>query len=863
MKKILTLILISFCLLSMVACGDSESSLDKDTILEDSNNNYYVNPKTVDFTASSKNTLTAVNLNNKTANKVISDEDYGNIKYLYVGDLTLNSSSEKVTYNGSQINLGLTFEIIITNSPKDSTSYLKVPGYGSDFENLTPDTLCDSDLENLYLGAAAKTTGEYKVVVAKYKSKVNGLSYGLGLVKASNVEEEETKTPVVNPTPNDPVTEVPTIPSGTYDELYDSNNGEDILPANLKLADDVQDGVILHAWNWSYANIEKSLNEIASAGYTTVQVSPVQQPKDYSAAYPKGWAQQWWKFYQPVSYSIAQESWLGTKADLISLCDAADEYGIKIIVDIVANHSASYTEKDTGSNEPNQLSEEVLKYEPELYNNSSKYIRSNAKSTNDSSIAGVVQGHLGMPELRTDSEFVQNMIIDLLKECIDCGVDGFRFDAAKHIETPDDGSYASNFWPTILTAATNYSASKDVTLYYYGEILNTPGSGRSWESYTKYMSITDNKTGDSIRNAIVSQNANSAANASYATGQAANKLVLWAESHDTYANDEQESTNVSQANINKTWALVAARKDATALYFARPGEIGTIGTYAWKSIEVASVNKFHNQFISADEKVYASGNYAVVERYSSTDCGAVIVNCKGTSGNVSINVSHLSDGSYSDEITGNVFTIKNGTLTGNIGSTGIAVVTKNDSLKAPVITLSQEGGFYSEKLELTVSLSFATNARVIIGDEVHYITETTTFTIDKQVANYDSIKVTVTAINEEYRVSKKAEFVRIDGVGKNYVVVENVPEEYLDTSKYTLYAWVWPSGKPGREIKVEVVGKYIMFKVNDTDNNFLLAANKAKYAFDWNINVVAQTSDFIISENGIYSASADKWVSSK
>ena len=126
-------------------------------------------------------------------------------------------------------------------------------------------------------------------------------------------------------------------------------------------------------------------------------------------------------------------------------------------------------------------------------------------TNNDSSISAVVEGNIGMPDLNTKSEFVQNMIIDLLKECIDCGIDGFRFDAAKHIETPDDGSYASDFWPNVLNAANNYASSKGVTLYHYGEILNTPGSGRNWNSYTKYMSITDNVTGNNIRKAIVSK----------------------------------------------------------------------------------------------------------------------------------------------------------------------------------------------------------------------------------------------------------------------------------------------------------------------------------------------------------------------
>lgn len=48
---------------------------------------------------------------------------------------------------------------------------------------------------------------------------------------------------------------------------------------DYNLADNVQDGVILHAWNWSYNTIKENLDTIAQSGYTTVQTSPVQQPK--------------------------------------------------------------------------------------------------------------------------------------------------------------------------------------------------------------------------------------------------------------------------------------------------------------------------------------------------------------------------------------------------------------------------------------------------------------------------------------------------------------------------------------------------------------------------------------------------------
>ena len=101
------------------------------------------------------------------------------------------------------------------------------------------------------------------------------------------------------------------------------------VSADTAIQENVQDGVILHAFNWSYNSIKENLPAIAAAGYSTVQTSPVQQPKDFSASTDV--AGQWWKLYQPVSMQIAQKSWLGTKAELTALCSEADKYGIKII----------------------------------------------------------------------------------------------------------------------------------------------------------------------------------------------------------------------------------------------------------------------------------------------------------------------------------------------------------------------------------------------------------------------------------------------------------------------------------------------------------------------------------------------------
>ena len=338
--------------------------------------------------------------------------------------------------------------------------------------------------------------------------------------------------------------------------------------ADSTLRDKVGDGVMLHAFNWSYNTIKENLPAIAAAGYTTVQTSPVQQPKDYSTSGDV--TGQWWKLYQPISFHIAEQSWLGTKDDLKSLCDEADKYGIKIICDIVSNHIANADET-----RPDTVSNQVKKYEPDFYKKRRTYTRTYKGNASDSSVQAVVQGHVSnCPDLVTNDTAVQTYIINLLKECIDCGVDGFRFDAAKHIETEDDGEYASDYWKNITTSASSYYTQKTGDdLYIYGEILNNCGADRSYSSYTKYINVTDNRTGDAVLYNVSKGKASTATNATYKSGVAASNAVLWAESHDTYEGNSGSSgysntSSVSDEDVVKAWAIVASRKDSTALFFA-------------------------------------------------------------------------------------------------------------------------------------------------------------------------------------------------------------------------------------------------------------------------------------------------------
>lgn len=569
------------------------------------------------------------------------------------------------------------------------------------------------------------------------------------------------------------------------------------------LVDDVQQGQILQCWNWSFDQIKANMKTIAEQGFSAVQTSPIQQPKESTSGASVN--DKWWMYYQPAYFKIdtTNSNALGNKTSFTAMCAEAEKYGVKVIVDAVLNH--------TGNNSRNDISNAV---DPELKNNSSCWHNISINTSNWNDRYDVTQHCMdGLPDLNTANSIVQAKATAFLKECIDCGADGFRFDGAKHIETPADASNCrSDFWPNVLGAATSYAQSKGQTVYYYGEVLNEIG-GISVSEYTKFMSVSANCASKDIRNKVNSNNASGAARKDFTfldgNNPAGDKAVLWNESHDEYVSGGSDS--ISVANMNKVWAVIGARSEACAMYFARPNnkgqQLGIGSKTGWANPEVKAVNQFNNFFGDESESLASSGNFFYNERGTS---GVVIVNCGGTSSSVSLKANKMQDGTYVDHVSGNTFTVSNGTIKGNIGSTGIAVV-YNPVVK-PKATISQSGGnFKTDTLTLTLGLANATSGTYKIGNEAaKSFTGTTTITIGKGVAYNKAITVVLTATDGTETTESTYTFQKIDPLSVNTIRFDN-----SNTNWSQVYFYIYDeSGSSVRE--------YVAWpgtKVTDVSNN--------------------------------------------
>lgn len=430
-------------------------------------------------------------------------------------------------------------------------------------------------------------------------------------------------------------------------ELADSGASDYGLPQNCK------DGNILQCFNWKLSQIKAELPNIAAAGFTSVQTSPL-QPHDGS--------NNWYWLYQPTKFTIGNE--LGTYSELQALCTEADRYGIKIIVDVVANHVAG---SDNG-NLANSV-DSVFK------NNKSTYFHNLGSSNSAGDRFSTTQKNWGMPDLNSENANIQNMVYDMVVSLKNAGVDGVRWDAAKHIALPSENC---GFW----------SKMAQIDMYQYGEILGLPADSGTdaqnteWiNEYADYIGVSDTVYSSALTSAVRDGTTYKTPGYWNKKGVSSDRIVNWAESHDSYANETSHggwTKNLDQNVVDKAYALLAARANSQTLYLSRPFQTehqsikyGVKGSTHFTSPEITAVNHFHNAMIGDEEKILGGSAYYAVLRTG----GAVIVT---KNADVDISVSNsggmVPEGAYVDEVSGSAFTVTNKTITGHVGGTCIAVI---------------------------------------------------------------------------------------------------------------------------------------------------------------------------------------------
>lgn len=571
-----------------------------------------------------------------------------------------------------------------------------------------------------------------------------------------------------------------------------SVNGETIVASSNQQVS-MKDGTVLHAWCWSFNSIKENMAAIKEAGYTSVQTSPINAVVVGNGG-DKKFTEQWYYHYQPTAYTIGNYQ-LGTEAEFIEMNRVAEQYGIKIIVDAVLNHTTS---------DYNAISSEVKSIP--------KWTHGNTLIENWGSRWDVTQNSLlQLWEWNTQNPEVQQYLLKFLKNAVADGADGFRYDAAKHIELPGEypSEFGSNFWNVILNNGSEFQ---------YGEVLQDNISRDA--DYANLMSITTSQYGHSIRDMLRNRNANAGNLGNYQAGVDPSKLVLWVESHDTYANgktdSESESAWMSDEDLKLGWAMITARAKGTPLFFSRPvgggngvrfpeqTKLGDAGSNLYKDPTIVAVNKFHNAMVGQSEYIRnpnGDTNVAMIERGTQ---GAVIANLSDSEKSLNTETK-LANGTYKDQISGKTYTVSNGRLSGSIARRSVLVLTKgDDNLASLSVQGYQEGShtFLTDTLNLTLQTSNTSEATYSVNNGAPIKFENgKVITIGSQVQFGETVTVTLSAKNAKGEtVQSVYRFTKEDPNANTTIRFEN-PDKWTDVFVYMYNAkgdkllGAWPGTK--------------------------------------------------------------------
>ena len=428
---------------------------------------------------------------------------------------------------------------------------------------------------------------------------------------------------------------------------------------------------ILHVWSWNFPTIAENMKKIADAGFTMLQTSPVNacfSPEGGNVKIFDEKEGNWYHYYQPVDWTVGNNI-VGTEAEMKAMLDSARKYDVRVLVDVLPNHTAFDIDLVTDG-----FYEAVGGREKMFHTKGLEGISDYNDRTQCTH-----QGVGGLPDVNTENPLFQKYYMQFVNKLIAMGVRGFRYDTAKHIGVHSDpidteaGVTENDFWDVATGRKEVLGVSLAVpydSLFVYGEVLqdrNVPE-----DEYAGYFGQTASSYGHVLREVLAKRSAKDVDLLSWYHSAAPEHLTTWVESHDTYCN-ANESAGLTDAQIRTGWVFLTARQNGTPLFYSRPmnstrdnywGDnlLGARGNDEFFHPEVVAVNKFRQEMEGQKEDIRISedGEVTVVNR---GDKGAAVVNFALETNTVEFPTA-LPDGEYSDAVYGQTFKVENGVLRG-------------------------------------------------------------------------------------------------------------------------------------------------------------------------------------------------------
>lgn len=183
------------------------------------------------------------------------------------------------------------------------------------------------------------------------------------------------------------------------------------------------------SWRGDFAGLEEKLDYIKALGFSAIWITPIVQNKsgmDYHGYHA-------WNFNKVDDRYAANG--MSAEGSYQSLINAAHSKGIKIIQDVVFNHSSNYGVEDLYTVPGSDWAERKGNAMKGVGDTDNIYHHTNACGSGDYDNYNAQTFHIANDclDLETENPIVYEYLVKAYKKYINMGVDAFRIDTAKHI----------------------------------------------------------------------------------------------------------------------------------------------------------------------------------------------------------------------------------------------------------------------------------------------------------------------------------------------------------------------------------------------------------------------------------------------
>jgi len=342
-------------------------------------------------------------------------------------------------------------------------------------------------------------------------------------------------------------------------------------------------------------------------------------------------------------------NYYGTKEELKLLTDVAHKKNIRIIADLCLNFMAEL--EIAGKKEWDEADEKLLiKYKDILnrayppFNINDFKQRTYYNRTVHKKINNWYMGQL--PALKTDTDKVQKVHFAYIKELVDVGIDGFRWDCAQW------------FKPEVIRKYLSYA--KSLGAYNYLEIIERRNFNKI-KLYNSICTITDYKLGNELTNIFKKNNrfwikgARSLEDKIKILNQ---KNIVFAVNHDTYNCEQSRLFLNFEDNRDRSTEILA-----TCMLLTIKNGVPLIFRETAKNSMVKDGVKFKTMMVNCNESSVLQTNSKDVTIIKRDEYGFAILN-RGKRINRKLIVSGLSSGIYQQIGNQNKITVKNKEILG-------------------------------------------------------------------------------------------------------------------------------------------------------------------------------------------------------